>query len=802
MGSPPAAADPRAVTTGAAPRDDRTDGGGQPPDPPAPPRAGWQALSPRNWRVRTKLIAVLVVPAVAFLVLAGFNMGGQIGSAREFGRGETIAEFGRQVTALVHEVQAERDLSAGYIAAGRPDSNAAKIAQITEANAKQEDPTKKQPVPAPSLANPMLAQRLNVDAAMASYTAAERDLGDVGPQATARIDAARAQLDGLAQLRSAVLKKQLTEGAITGQYTNVITALSEVDREIGQRSGNRELSQSVAGLTALADLKETLSQERALLYGVAAVNRFQFGQFQDLSGAVARRQAALLRFRTDATADQRSQYDQLVNGQSVLAVKRLEDNVIAGQNRADLGLDEQQWYSAATTYSQAMREVEVSLLDQVVAQARELRAEAQRQAITTGVIIAAILVIAFLTSLLIARSMIGPLRRLRASAREVSEVRLPEAIERLRRPDASATPLEVEPIPIDSRDEIGDVAMTFDQLHREAVRLATEQAALRSNVNAMFVNLSRRSQGLVERQLKLIDELETGEQDPDQLANLFKLDHLATRMRRNSENLLVLAGEDAGRRWGRPIPLVDVLRAATSEVEQYHRIQLTGVPDVEVMGHAVNHVVHLVAELLENATVFSSPESKVLVHSQRLSDGGAMVEIEDRGIGMTAQEIAESNERLARPPVFDVSISRMMGLYVVGRLAGRHGITVRLRQSETGGVSAFVRIPIDVLASRFEQRPDEPVGAGVGGPDGRPVRGRACRCRRPVGSTDPAGCPASRSDRSVPAAVDPAATCSAGRWPVPAGRARTGRRCRAARRPARTGTARTAHRCCPRPARR
>src|SRR5260370_26030057 len=186
-------------------------------------------------------------------------------------------------------------------------------------------------------------------------------------------------------------------------------------------------------------------------------------------------------------------------------------------------------------------------------------------------------------------------------------------------------------------------------------------------------------------------------------------------MRRNSENLLVLAGEDAGRRWGRPIPLVDVLRAGTSEVEQYHRIQLTGVPDVEVMGHAVNHVVHLVAELLENATVFSSPESKVLVHSQRLSDGGAMIEIEDRGIGMTAQEISDANERLATPPVFDVSISRMMGLFVVGRLAGRHGITVRLRQSEFGGVSAFARLPADVLANRVEQR-SEPVGPGSGRP--------------------------------------------------------------------------------------
>ena len=316
---------------------------------------------------------------------------------------------------------------------------------------------------------------------------------------------------------------------------------------------------------------------------------------------------------------------------------------------------------------------------------------------------AAILVIAFMTSLLIAGSMIRPLRRLRRSALDVAEVRLPDAIERLRHIEGGPPEVVVEPIGITSRDEIGEVARTFDAVHREAIRLATEQAALRNNVNAMFVNLSRRSQSLVERQLKLIDELETGEQDPDQLSHLFKLDHLATRMRRNSENLLVLAGEDAGRRWGRPIPLVDVLRAATSEVEQYHRVQLTGVPDVEVMGHTVNHLVHLIAELLENATVFSSPESKVLVHSQRLSDSGAMIEIEDRGIGMTGQEIAEANDRLAKPPVFDVSISRMMGLYVVGRLASRHGVTVRLRQSDLGGVSAFVRVPADVLAGRVDQ---------------------------------------------------------------------------------------------------
>lgn len=729
---------------------------GSPPGPPPEesptgdgtaerPARSWPGLSPRHWRVRSKLVAVLVVPAVAFLVLASINMAGQIGSAREFGRGATIAEFGRQVTSLVHELQAERDLAAGYIAAGRPPNNQAEVTRITEANAKTQDIADDKKVPPLSEVVPLEAQQRNVDTALASYREAAADLGDVGPQAASLIEESRGQIDELVALRAALAKTLLTEGAIIGKYTEIITRLLAVDREIGQRSGNRELSQQVAGLTALADLKETLSQERSLLYSVASLKdsagepfggRFQLAQAQQFSSAIARRQAALTRFRADTSESQRAQYDELVNGQAVLAVKRLEDSVIRRQGADSLGLDAQQWYSAATTYLQAMREVEVSLLDQVVVKARELRSDAQRQAITTGVIIAAILVIAFLTSLLIARSMIGPLRRLQTSARDVAENRLPEAIARLRRTDTAPVPMEVEPIPIDSRDEIGEVATTFDQLHREAVRLATEQAALRNNVNAMFVNLSRRSQGLVERQLKLIDELETGEQDPDQLANLFKLDHLATRMRRNSENLLVLAGEDAGRRWGRPIPLVDVLRAATSEVEQYHRIQLTGVPDVEVMGHAVNHVVHLVAEILENATVFSSPESKVLVHSQRLSDGGAMVEIEDRGIGMSGQEISDANERLARPPVFDVSISRMMGLYVVGRLAGRHGITVRLRQSETGGVSAFVRIPIDVLASRFEHRPEEPTAAGAGGaasPDGRPGRPGAMALPPPPG---------------------------------------------------------------------
>ena len=641
---------------------------------------------------------MLVVPALAFLVVASLNASTSIRSAREYGQGATIAEFGRQVTSLVHELQAERDLSAGFVSSRRP--------------SQQSSPNPKQLAQQQESVKLLGAQVHNTDRALSAFrnarAAVEREAGS---QAQAKIDRAATALDDLGTLRNAVMTQKLTVAAALAQYTGMVSTLQDVDLEIGQRGGSRELTQSVTALTDLSRAKEAASQVRGLLYSVAYVDGFEFKQVQQLSAALADQQAALDRFRADATTEQRAVYDEQVNGQAVITVRRIEDRAVDRQQTADLQIDPQQWYAAATTRIELVRSVESSLLDSVIAQARALRSDAQRSAISTGVVIAAILVIALLTSLLIARSMVRPLRRLRDGARDVAENRLPAAIERLRS-DAGPADIPVEPIGIDSRDEVGEVGLTFDAIHRQAIKLATEQAALRSNVNAMFVNLSRRSQSLVERQLKLIDELETGEQDPDQLSNLFKLDHLATRMRRNSENLLVLAGEDAGRRWGRPIPLVDVLRAATSEVEQYHRIQLTSVPDVEVMGHAVNHVVHLVAELLENATVFSSPESKVLVHSQRLSDGGAMIEIEDRGIGMTAQEISDANERLAKPPIFDVSISRMMGLFVVGRLAGRHGITVRLRQSELGGVSAFVRISADVLASRFDPRVAEPAGDG------------------------------------------------------------------------------------------
>ncbi len=256
----------------------------------------------------------------------------------------------------------------------------------------------------------------------------------------------------------------------------------------------------------------------------------------------------------------------------------------------------------------------------------------------------------------------------------------------------------------------------------------------------MFVNLSRRSQSLVERQIRLIDDLEQGEQDEERLGSLFRMDHLATRMRRNSENLLVLAGHDSSRRWNQPVALVDVLRAAVSEIEQYERVSLNVQPGISVRGHAVNDTVHLLAELAENATSFSSAETPVTVSGHLLSSGGVLLDITDQGVGMGAEEMAHANWRLDNPPVVDVAVSRRMGLFVVARLAARHGIRVRLRPAASGGLTALVWLPDEVI-SRDGSSSAAPMTDGCRRSHGRP---------EPAQPGQPSAPPASRSTSARP----------------------------------------------------
>src|SRR5215212_7561603 len=340
-----------------------------------------------------------------------------------------------------------------------------------------------------------------------------------------------------------------------------------------------------------------------------------------------------------------------------------------------------------------LRTVERRLADDVSAASRAAQSTASRQALLYTVILTLVLWFTVGLSLWMARSMVGPLRTLTRTANEVADERLPGLVDKLQHTkDPRDLDVVPEPVPVTSTDEIGQVSAAFNSVHSTAIQVATEQAALRRSVGDMFLNLARRSQSLIDRQLELIDDLERSEADPDALDNLFKLDHLATRMRRNSEDLIVLSGSEPARRWSQPVPLVDVVRAAVAEVEDYNRVELLPIDDIGVAGQAVSDVVHLLAELIENATSFSPPGTKVQVAGQAVSNG-YVLEIEDRGLGMSDDELVEANERLANPPMVDFALSRMLGLYVVSRLAQRYNIKVQLRHSWYGGITALVLLP-------------------------------------------------------------------------------------------------------------
>ena len=644
-------------------------------------------LGLRNWRVRSKLIAVLVIPAVAFLVLASFGIGTSLRDVRALDRGSKLAELSRHVTALVHELQSERDLSAGYLEEKGRKANT----------------------------RPLSEQQPRVDQQASAYREAEASLYDaLGPRLRSRFDAARAGLADLAGLREAIRSESLTGTAVFEEYSQLINALLDVDLEIAEPGGDEELAQRVRAFNDLSRAKEVTAEVRGTLHAIAYRDAFAFGEFQGFADLLAQQRAAFEQFQVDADEQQRGQFADVVKGQAVLAVDRMANAALNRQSSSNLGVSPQQWLAASDTQIELMRTVESQLLDGVITQSRELISAARSDALRNALLIALILAVALLALFVVARSMAHPLQRLRAGAMDIAEHRLPDAVERLRTTESGDLDVRVEPVGIRSRDEIGQVAQAVDAIQEVAVRLASEQSALRRSIGDMFTNLARRSQALIDRQLELIDDLERNEADPETLEHLFRLDHLATRMRRNAEDLIVLSGADPGRHWVQPMTLVDVVRAAAAEVEEYQRVEFLPLADLEVAGHASVDVIHLLAELIENATAFSPPNTKVQIAGQAVPHG-YVIEIEDRGLGMSDEELIQANERLANPPEIDFALSRVLGLYVVGRLAQRHGIKVQLRHSWYGGITALTLLPHAMLVwPKVPQAVTEPAGVVQG----------------------------------------------------------------------------------------
>lgn len=326
--------------------------------------------------------------------------------------------------------------------------------------------------------------------------------------------------------------------------------------------------------------------------------------------------------------------------------------------------------------------------------------DARTAAIRDAALVVAAIVIALLLVTLVARTLIRPLRTLRDSALKVAHDDLAREVEHVR---SDGKPFPVQPIPVHTSEEIGQVAHAVDELHEQAVQLAGEQARLQLQVTDMFETLSRRNRSLVDQQLSLIDRLERNEEDPDRLESLFRLDHLAARMRRNGANLMVLAGARIPREQADQVPVTALVNAAASEVEDYTRIVTSGLPDTELAGSAAGDLVHLLAELLDNALRYSPPTTQVKVSAVHTGNGGLVIEVSDSGLGMTESDLRVANTRLQSGGEVNPYTARHMGLFVVGRLAASHGLVVRLRSTVASqpdsGTTAGVYVPAELLAA-------------------------------------------------------------------------------------------------------
>ncbi|HEU4347293.1 MAG TPA: sensor histidine kinase [Actinoplanes sp.] len=637
----------------------------------------------RDLPIWSKLGLIMLVPTLATIIVGVSGLVDHIDEASNAERARTLAVLSQDAGDLVDHLQNERAYGVMIVTTG-------------DGTAEHDKAIKA-----------YTAEHSRVDQAKVPYAQQKAALDDV----TAKVNTLLVRLDRnlgeLPSVRSQIANRKLVVEDVEKTYNQIITDLLTVRDASAQLSSDTTLSDHMRAAAAVARAKDYVAQQRNV--GLRVVDRREFTvllrrEFQLTQTGYEIAESTLNQV---GTQEEIRLFERTMNGEGKQQATNLTVPLsnLQGRNTAAIPFTRDQWEAAMIAYNKLFREVEISLDEDIVAEATNLRDDVQRRVFIETSVLLGMLLLAILFAWLVARSMARSLRELRQGALSVAQFGLPHAVNRLRDPalSSSLTPAQVadqvaEPLPVRSRDEFGQVTEAFNAVHLEAVRTAAEQAALRASVATMFVNLARRSQILVDRLIGHLDRLERGEEDPDRLAELFQLDHLATRMRRNDENLLVLAGADSTRVQREPAALIDVLRAAQSEVEHYTRIEFGMIDrDIEVGAHAVNDMVHLVAELFDNATAFSPPNSTVMVEARRLGDG-AVLSVEDRGIGISREQLRDLNERLAEPPMVDVAVSRMMGLVVVARLATRHDVKVELRQADgERGTVADVTLPVGVL---------------------------------------------------------------------------------------------------------
>lgn len=621
----------------------------------------------RNWRLPVKLAAVLIVPVIIATGVGVLQIMSYIDRADSYAEFQRLVKVRASLIPVIEGVQGERRAIAEGSGSESLTDRSRRTERALEGLRGQIGRT--------VFSDVMSARVVDVTAKIGSLPRLREQAGDV-------------------------------PAALAG-YTAVTESMLAVDEVLAGEFSDIALSRTAMGMHHALHVQEEVMNQQAIVLAGLDRGRLTSAEVRALLESNVKLGYIADQFAALATPEQMTTYwTSKFNGPDIEAHRRMlaaamlhptSDGPNAGARPTPLPISAADWSGASGAVGNSMDSVVQGMQADLLSTANRLRDETSDQAGTASVILFATLILAATIGFGVGRYLLRSLNTLRRSALDVAWNKLPEMVA------TGRGSTKIEPVPVETTEELGQVARAFDEVHQQAVKSVIEQAAMRANMRNIFVNLSRRSQSLVERQLKLMEELEKYEEDPDQLANLFKLDHLATRMRRNNENLMVLSGGDVARRFHKPIPLTDVLRAAAAEIEQYQRVMVHTAPNAEVVGYVASDLVRLLAELLDNATAFSPPHTQVSISASIEAGGIVQIDVVDNGIGIDPEALAAVNERLeAAGEGVDVQVFREMGLFVVGRLAASHQIVVRLDAKQGKGTRAIVLVPAELAPRREE----------------------------------------------------------------------------------------------------
>lgn len=681
----------------------------------------------RGKSIRRKIVALLLVPLVSLTALWGFatyltgREAGQLMSAST-----VVEKIGHPLEDAVRAVQNERRQTLVFLA----------------------DPRASDALPV------LHRQRAATDRVVkqVNRSAGQKDIRDaLRPAAETQLSSILGAVEGLQSLRDSVDGRTIGRAKAMEYYNGLIDPCYRFLTGLHVME-NVSMDKQVRALAGISRAREMLSREDALVASGLLAGRLTAPELRQISDLIAKR-GLLYEINLEALpASERRRVEQYWASPDSEPLRSAEDKLIAqGPTQEPREMDAARWQEVAPPVLDRLANDSTEMNNRFQDRGRPAGYGVLIKAGVAGVLGFLALLVSVFVSVRIGRELIRDLSRLRKDAHEVSGVRLPSVMRRL----AAGEHIDVEtesPHLHYERDEIGQVGQALNILQRAAVEAAVRQADMRRGVSEVFVNLARRNQVLLHRQLTLLDTMERRTENTEELADLFRLDHLTTRMRRHAEGLVILSGAAPSRQWRKPIQLMDVVRAAVAEVEDYERIEVRRLPRIGVGGPAVADLTHLIAELLENATVFSPPHTAVQVHGERVANGFTL-EIHDRGLGMPPELLLDANLRLAETPEFELSDTDRLGLFVVSRLAQRQNVRVSLQTSPYGGTTAVVFIPAALLTDapeahgtgfRLDRRSERAIagsrtrgdaaGSGKDGGDGpdRPDAGRP-RSSRPAG---------------------------------------------------------------------